>query len=117
MIGVRFNPGKGSGGTGKTNVGGPSASFGIWHELLPQVKDVVAKYNIQVERIHTHIGSGSDPAVWQSVAGMSLALVKEFPDVEFTIHILNFANHIPCPGSDGIKPWRGVQGGTDELRI
>lgn len=77
---MRFNPGKGSGGTGKTNVGGPSASFGIWHELLPQVKDIVAKYNIQVERIHTHIGSGSDPAVWQSVAGMSLALVKEFPD-------------------------------------
>jgi diaminopimelate decarboxylase len=31
--GVRFNPGLGSGGTEKTNVGGPSSSFGIWHEL------------------------------------------------------------------------------------
>jgi len=30
--GIRFNPGRGSGGTGKTNVGGPSSSFGIWHE-------------------------------------------------------------------------------------
>lgn len=47
---------------------------------------MVAKYNIQVERIHTHIGSGSDPTVWQSVAGMSLALVKEFPD---GIHFLS----------------------------
>ena len=32
QCGIRFNPGKGSGGTGKTNVGGPSSSFGIWHE-------------------------------------------------------------------------------------
>ncbi|CAM9534606.1 unnamed protein product [Choristocarpus tenellus] len=27
-IGVRFNPGLGSGGTKRTNVGGPSSSFG-----------------------------------------------------------------------------------------
>ena len=31
-------------------------------------------------RIHTHIGSGSDPVVWQSVTGLSLGLVEEFPD-------------------------------------
>jgi len=78
--GVRFNPGKGSGGTGKTNVGGPSSSFGIWHELKDQVKAIVAKYNLKVVRIHTHIGSGSDPAVWQSVTGLSLGLTEEFPD-------------------------------------
>lgn len=77
--GVRFNPGKGSGGTGKTNVGGPSSSFGIWFELLPEVKAIVKKHNLTVKRIHTHIGSGSDPVVWQSVAGDSLALVGEFP--------------------------------------
>ena len=29
-IGLRFNPGVGSGGTNRTNVGGPSSSFGIW---------------------------------------------------------------------------------------
>ena len=32
-------------------------------------------------RIHTHIGSGSDPAVWQHVAHMSLDIVRQFPDV------------------------------------
>ena len=79
-VGVRFNPGKGSGGTGKTNVGGPTASFGIWHELLPQVKEIVAKYDIKVVRIHTHIGSGSDPIVWQGVSATSIALVNEFPE-------------------------------------
>ena len=80
-VGLRFNPGVGSGGTGKTNVGGPSSSFGIWHELLPEVKAVVAKHNLQVVRIHTHIGSGSDPEVWQNVATLSLNLVREFPQV------------------------------------
>lgn len=36
--GVRFNPGLGSGGTEKTNVGGPASSFGVWHELSPEVQ-------------------------------------------------------------------------------
>ena len=78
--GVRFNPGTGSGGTGKTNVGGPSSSFGIWHELKDQVKEIATKYDIEVSRIHTHIGSGSDPSIWQSVSAMSLSLVEEFPN-------------------------------------
>tara|TARA_B100000085_G_scaffold280999_1_gene306864 strand:+ start:126 stop:1376 length:1251 start_codon:yes stop_codon:yes gene_type:complete len=80
-IGVRFNPGLGSGGTGKTNVGGPSSSFGIWYESLPKVKEIVKRHNLRVVRIHTHIGSGSDPAVWQKVSGMSLDLCREFPTV------------------------------------
>jgi len=41
---------------------------------------VVAEYNITVERIHTHIGSGSDPDVWQTVSLLSLNLVRQFPD-------------------------------------
>ena len=47
QLGVRFNPGLGSGGTGKTNVGGPSSSFGIWHELMPQVKELITKYDLK----------------------------------------------------------------------
>lgn len=80
-VGLRVNPGLGSGGTGRTNVGGPSSSFGIWHELLPQAKEIVAKYNLKVIRIHTHIGSGSDPEVWQRVARLNMDTVRQFPDV------------------------------------
>ena len=80
-IGVRFNPGVGSGGTSKTNVGGPSSSFGIWHEFIPQVREIVAKHKLRVIRIHTHIGSGSDPAVWQRAAGLSIDMVRQFPEV------------------------------------
>ncbi|WP_309399631.1 diaminopimelate decarboxylase [Cerasicoccus maritimus] len=79
--GVRFNPGLGSGGTGKTNVGGPHSSFGIWHEWADQVETIAAKYELTIERIHTHIGSGSDPEVWARVSVMSLDLVRRFKDV------------------------------------
>jgi diaminopimelate decarboxylase len=84
-IGLRFNPGAGSGGNNRTNVGGPASSFGIWHEWLPEVQAIVARFNLKVVRIHTHIGSGSDPAVWQKISSMSLDLVQAFPEV----HTLN----------------------------
>ena len=56
-VGVRFNPGSGSGGNNRTNVGGVSSSFGIWHGSVAEVKALCAKYDLEVLRIHTHIGS------------------------------------------------------------
>lgn len=80
-IGLRFNPGAGSGGNNRTNVGGTSSSFGIWHEWADQVKTIVESADLKAVRIHTHIGSGSDPAVWQKTSRMSLDLVREFESV------------------------------------
>ena len=80
-VGLRFNPGRGSGGTGKTNVGGPDSSFGIWHEWADEAQSIVQRHGLKVVRIHTHIGSGSDPVVWQEVSAASLALVGRFPTV------------------------------------
>ena len=81
-VGLRFNPGRGSGGTGKTNVGGPDSSFGIWHEWADQAQALVKQYGLKVVRIHTHIGSGSDPVIWQEVSAASLALVSRFPTAQ-----------------------------------
>ncbi len=80
-VGLRFNPGMGSGANNRTNVGGPSSSFGIWHEKKEEVKAVLAEHNLRAVRIHTHIGSGSDPSIWQKVALLSLDVVREFPEV------------------------------------
>ena len=80
-IGLRFNPGAGSGGNNRTNVGGPGSSFGIWHEWIDQVQAIVEKAGLKAVRVHTHIGSGSDPAVWQKVSNMTLDLVRRFPEV------------------------------------
>ncbi|MBN1437480.1 MAG: diaminopimelate decarboxylase [Sedimentisphaerales bacterium] len=78
---VRLNPGLGSGSTNRTNVGGPAASFGIWHQDLEKVFQIAKKYNLNINKLHTHIGSGSDPAVWQKVAIMCLDFVRKFPNV------------------------------------
>ena len=78
---MRINPGLGSGGTNRTNVGGPASSFGVWHEYIPQIKHIAHDRNLKIVRIHTHIGSGSDPLVWKKVAEMSIGTVALFPDV------------------------------------
>ena len=80
-VGLRFNPGLGSGGTAKTNVGGPSSSFGIWKDDLERARSLASGANLSIERIHTHIGSGSDPEVWKRVALLSLDLAEAFPQV------------------------------------
>ena len=89
-MGIRINPGVGSGGfssstTGfsKTNVGGPSSSFGIWYESLDDgtIASIISKYNLEVERVHTHIGSGSDPKIWQEVATKSVSFCKAVPTI------------------------------------
>jgi diaminopimelate decarboxylase len=80
-LSMRRNPGLGSGHSNRTNVGGPSASFGIWHEHLDEALGVGQRYGLKFTRLHTHIGSGSDPKVWERVALMSLELCARFPDV------------------------------------
>lgn len=80
-VSFRINPGTGSGSNRKTNVGGPSASFGIWHEYTDQVSEIATKHNLNITRIHSHIGSGSDPEVWKGVTEMTLAQADKFPNV------------------------------------
>ena len=72
-VGLRFNPGKGSGGNNRTNVGGPASSFGIWKDDLNEAIKLCQEYKLTVERIHTHIDQ-SDPEVWKMVASMTLDL-------------------------------------------
>lgn len=81
-LGVRINPGLGSGHSNKTNVGGPGSSFGIWHEYISEIFNITKKYDLKINKLHTHIGSGADPEVWKKVAGISLEIAKQFRDVE-----------------------------------
>jgi diaminopimelate decarboxylase len=80
-VSVRMNAGLGSGSTNRTNTGGPASSFGVWHEYLGDVKTVAETYNLRVTRLHSHIGSGTDPEVWKRVTRMTLDLVAKLPDV------------------------------------
>ena len=81
QLSIRVNPGLGSGHNHRTNVGGPAASFGIWHEHLHEALAAGRRYGLKFTRLHTHIGSGSDPKVWERVALMSLETCEHLPDV------------------------------------
>ena len=78
-LGVRLNPGDGSGATNRVTTGGKSAGFGIWHEYIPQVHEIAKKYGLNISKVHTHIGAGTDPVKWKEVAVVTLDLVRKFP--------------------------------------
>ncbi|WP_238710397.1 diaminopimelate decarboxylase [Oceanipulchritudo coccoides] len=81
QVGLRFNPGLGSGGTNRTNVGGPASSFGIWNAKVEEVRAILEKFSLCAFRIHTHIGSGSDPEVWKRAASLSLRMAEAYETV------------------------------------
>ena len=128
-IAVRLNPGLGSGSTKRTNTGGPAASFGIWHEYLGDVKATAARHRLVIRTLHSHIGSGTDSAVWKRAARMTLDLAAELPDVttvnlgggfkvgrmpkELTVDLDEVADHV----ASELEGFRERQGRTLHLEI
>lgn len=81
-VSIRINPGLGSGHSNRTNVGGPSSSFGIWHEHTDRVLAIARKHNVKITMMHTHFGSGADPEVWMNCARLALRIAAKLPDVQ-----------------------------------
>lgn len=80
-VSVRINPGMGSGMNNRLTTGGVNASFGIWYEYIPEVLEVAQAANVTIIRLHTHIGTGTDPAEWEAALDINLHLVEKLPDV------------------------------------
>ncbi len=85
-VGVRINPGEGSGANNKTSVAGPAASFGVWHEQLDEVRATAARHGLRITKAHHHVGSGGDPVHWGRIAAAMLEMVDGLPDVD----VVNF---------------------------
>jgi diaminopimelate decarboxylase len=81
-LSVRINPGLGSGHNNRTNVGGPSSSFGIWHEKLDEALALARDFDLRLTGMHTHIGSGGDPEVWKHCAALTLKIAARLPDLQ-----------------------------------
>jgi diaminopimelate decarboxylase len=77
-----MNPGLGTGSTKRTNTGGPASSFGIWHEYLGDVQTLAERHDLRITRLHSHVGSGTDPEVWKRCTRMTLDLAAKLPDVQ-----------------------------------
>jgi diaminopimelate decarboxylase len=80
-VSIRVNPGLGAGFSNRTNVGGPSSSFGIWHEQIDEAISIAHHKDVTISGLHSHIGAGTDPEVWVKAADLTLTVAKKLPDV------------------------------------
>jgi diaminopimelate decarboxylase len=100
QVSIRINPGLGSGHSRRTNVGGPTSSFGIWHEHLAHVHRIQKTHDLQITRLHSHVGSGADPATWQQCAALTLRLARHLPQVH-TVNLGGGFKVARMPGDAG----------------
>ena len=82
-VGLRVNPPlDGAGHNNRTSTGGVASSFGLWHEYLEDALEFTKAKRIVVDRLHIHIGSGTDPiSVWSRAIDSAFNIVKRMPDI------------------------------------
>lgn len=80
-VGLRINPGFGSGFNNRNTTGGIGASFGLWHESLPEALDFANRNQLSITRLHIHVGTGGDPGAWGKIMDLALDIAATMPDV------------------------------------
>lgn len=80
-IWVRINPWMWSWAFKAISTWWETSSFGIWHEFIPEIKELVQLYNLEISKIHIHIGSENTPESWTNSANIWLDFVRQFPKV------------------------------------
>jgi diaminopimelate decarboxylase len=82
QITLRINPGFGHGHSRKTNTGGDQAKHGIWHEHIGLCHEAAARYQVVINGVHMHIGSGTDlEHLAQICAAMEKAALAVGPSI------------------------------------
>lgn len=81
---VRFNSGVGAGHHEKVITGGEHTKFGIHTNYIPQVKQLIKKYNLQLIGINQHIGSlfMESKSYLEGVRSI-LNIAQQFENLEF----------------------------------
>jgi len=83
-VAIRFNPGVGAGHSEKVITGGKKTKFGVNIDLVPEVKEILKKYDLTLAGINQHIGSlfmEADSYI-EGVKSV-LAVAEEFDNIEF----------------------------------
>lgn len=81
---VRFNSGIGAGHHEKVITGGKKTKFGIDFKFIPEVKKVLAEYNLKLIGINQHIGSlFMDASKYIEGVKSILDIAEQFDNLEF----------------------------------
>ncbi|MCL1843985.1 MAG: diaminopimelate decarboxylase [Defluviitaleaceae bacterium] len=82
-IALRFNPGIGGGHHEKVVTGGDGTKFGIMPEYIPEVREILQKYELKLIGINHHIGSQNWGDLYIKGVEALLELAHQFDDLEF----------------------------------
>lgn len=83
-VAVRFNPGVGAGHHEKVVTAGKKTKFGVEPKYIPEVKALLAKYDLKLVGINQHIGSLflTGEAFTASIAAL-FEIARQFPGLKF----------------------------------
>lgn len=82
--GIRLNPHIMAGGNIKISTGHVNSKFGISIQQLPQIKEIIRKYNITLQGLHIHTGSEIvETDVFMQMADIFFGIAKDFPALKF----------------------------------
>ena len=82
-LAIRVHPGIGSGESATRNTGDNYSCFGMHLSDIDKALEYAKNKGLVFDLVHVHIGSGSDPAVWQSNIDHELNIIeKYFPDTQ-----------------------------------
>ena len=80
-LSMRVHPGVGSGESATRNTGDKYSCFGVHLSDLQAALAFAREKGLVFDQVHTHIGSGGDPAVWRDNIDRELGFVEQFfPD-------------------------------------
>jgi diaminopimelate decarboxylase len=83
-VGIRLNPHIMAGGNIKISTGHVNSKFGISIQQLPQIKDIVKKYNINLQGLHIHTGSEIvETEVFMQMSEIFFGIAKDFAALKF----------------------------------
>ena len=102
-VSIRLNTGLGSGANHRLTTGGIEVGFGIWFhqgdDRGADIDAIVKKHDLKVERLHIHIGTGSDPAIWEQLMQAGISALEHFTDAT----VLNLGGGFKLPYMRGEK--------------
>lgn len=83
-LGIRINPGRGTGLHQMCTTGGKESKLGIPIDFAPRALEIARKHGKRIAGLHVHTGSGGlDVEHFKTVAHTMFELAKDFPEIEF----------------------------------
>ena len=97
-VAVRFNPSSGLGNHEKVVTAGKATKFGVQIAFIPQVKEILAKYDLKLTGINHHLGSlVLTKKPYLNGAAELLDVAKQFPGLS----VIDFGGGLGVPYIEG----------------